>query len=118
MAKTIESLVRMKRVSKDELLAYAGEVYGLELSGSLTKAQIIAEIGKQPLQVSPHAPEPALDGAVIVTVTRATTSGGLSLGINGRRFLFPIGEPVTVPGWVIPTLETLPDIAFTKEPAQ
>lgn len=133
MTKTPEQLEAM---TKAELDAYGNEALGVDLDRRRTKEALIEEILRlqaeqkpdEPVAEGEPSPEPAAgqegkteqepvgaEGTVRITVTAYTSSSGVPLSINGRRFNLPINRPVTVPAWVLPTLETIGGLRFTKE---
>lgn len=57
----------------------------------------------------------APEGMVRITVTYFRGQDHMPLSVNGRRFVFPVGEPKTVPVWVLPTLRAVGNAQFTQE---
>lgn len=120
-------------MTKAELDAYGNEVFGVDLDGRLAKAKMIDELMRlqeehaateppadDPAE-EPEADEPeeatAASGAEMVTITCTyfPDTAGVPVNINGRRLHLPLNKPVPVPAWMLPSLENIRGLRFTKE---
>lgn len=113
--KTSEALEAM---SKTEIDAYAWEQHGIKLDARRTKADMIAQLQGALGEEAPsevEAGEPSAPETVQVTITEAPTSPEVVLYINAARFALPVNRAITVPAWILPTLEAATGVRFTKE---
>lgn len=112
----MKTRTEFEAMSKTKLDAYGNQTFGIDLDHRRKKSDMIDELMRlqesnavqQPVNVVP-------DDQVRVTVTDYSSSSGVLLFVNGRSFNLPIGKTVTIPAFVLPSLEAVPDVAFTKE---
>lgn len=91
--------------------------------GDLPPAAVIGPDPDPPNEDGPKEdPEPDEEPAPVeqrdtlrVTVTEFSQTRGIDLIVNGRGFHFPLGKPVTVPAWVLPSLAAVGGATFTVE---
>lgn len=112
----MKTRTQLEAMTKQELDEHAKETHGVDLDRRRKKAALVDEIlslqqGQGP--APSEAPKP--EGKVRITVTRYPSSSGVPLNVNGKRFHLPIGKRVTVPEWVLPSLEAVAGLEFTKE---
>jgi len=106
-------MIELATATRDELVAYAKDVKGMEFPKNIKTETLRSRLNGQPVvSVSNEALDTAVPAAKpdaikmmdIIIQESDEDSGDVFVGVNGRSFLIQRGEKVTVPEHVVEVL--------------